>query len=137
MPSEGILQQSPVSAIGLTPAKDFTVRGTTVRIHLAGVLDRAKLLDLMTRADGALLGRNRLVVLNGSRLMHLDYRCVSMLMRWARSLKSYGHQLHLEHWNEYLRAILAMEDWDDELQQGSRKVGRMPALGSPQYIQAP
>jgi len=137
MPSEGILQQSPVSAIGLTPAKDFTVRGTTVRIHLAGVLDRSKLQDLMFRADGALLGRNRLVILDGSRLQHLDYRCVPTLVRWSRSLKTYGHRLHLAGWNQYLSAILAMEDWDDELQQGSRKVGRMPALGSPQYIQAP
>jgi len=54
-------------------------------------------------------------VLDGSRLSHLDYRATASLIRWNRNLRDYHHQLFLQQWSDYLKAILAMEDWDREL----------------------
>ena len=52
-------------------------------------------------------------------LLHLDYRCVPLLKRWRRTLRSYRHRLVIDGWNDYLRAILAMEDWDGEMEDGT------------------
>ena len=62
-----------------------------------------------------LLGRGCRVVLDGSGLTHMDYRSTRDLIRWNRNLRQFGHQLYLQCWNDYLKAILCMEDWEREL----------------------
>ena len=93
----------------------------------------------MTLETEAVLDRRRLlIVLDGTRLMHLDYRCVGTLVRWSRNLRGLGHRLVLSGWNGYLTAILAMEDWDGELEDGFR--GTTPARlrrGSLGHVQVP
>lgn len=90
-----------------------------VRVSLAGILDREGCHEMMRRVTLQLRGRGRQVILDGRGLMHMDYRCVQPLVRWSRGLRSYGHCLQLVGWSAYLEAILAMEDWDRELERGS------------------
>ncbi|MEZ4388460.1 MAG: STAS domain-containing protein [Candidatus Krumholzibacteriia bacterium] len=115
----------------------ITVRGRTVRIHLVGILDRDGAARLIQAANRALMGGRAMVVLDASRLAHLDYRCVPMLVRWNRGLASFGHRLVLERWSPYLQAILAMEDWDGELERGSRGPGWRSADTQLAQVQAP
>ena len=64
------------------------------------------------------------MILDGAGLQHMDYRCVQPLVRWSRGLRSYRHDVRLVAWNEYLQAILAMEDWDRELDRGPARRAR-------------
>jgi ABC-type transporter Mla MlaB component len=137
MPSEGIRQRDGAAPRRPFSTGDLEVRGQTVRIRLAGILDRRSLRRLMVEADRHLYGRNRLLILDGSRLLHLDYRCVPMLLQWGRGLRSFGHRLYLANWNEYLSAILAMEDWDGELEQGALRAPATAAPGLPRRLQVP
>ena len=137
MPSEGIRQLRGSTAAGYDPAFRTTVQGRTVRIHLAGILDRAGVPRMIRAATAALNGRDLLVVLDGSGLTHLDYRCVPMLVRWSRGLRTYGHRVYLAGWSDYLKAILAMEDWDGELMDGSLDPARRLAAGSQRIIRVP
>ncbi len=117
------------------PVRGVTVEGPTVRIHLAGILDRAGVQRLIRQSAPALDRRGLVVVLDGTRLRHLDYRCVAMLLRWRRTLRGYGHRLVLAGWNGYLTAILAMEDWDGELEEGFRAVPPCPVVESWRHVQ--
>lgn len=118
MPSEGI-RSSTASRTNMPNCQHrITVRGRTVRVHLDGVLDRQGATRLIRSVNHILIGARYLVVLDATQLMHLDYRCVAMLVRWQRGLRSFGHRLVLDRWNQYLRTILAMEDWDGELERG-------------------
>lgn len=121
MAREVIRQAASAATDRSRPRYRITVHGRTVRIHLAGLLDRAGLQRLMRQAAAVIDQRNLLIVLDGSRLVHLDYRCVPQMVRWSRSLRGYGHRLLLSGWNCYLTAILAMEDWDGELEDGFRR----------------
>ncbi|MBD3219698.1 STAS domain-containing protein [bacterium] len=125
MPTEGIRS----STTSRTPRPNcqhrIKVQGRTVRIHLGGVLDRPGATRLIRSVNHLLIGGRCLVVLDATELVHLDYRCVGMLVRWQRGLRSFGHRLILENWNDYLRTILAMEDWDGELER--RTLGPEPA----------
>lgn len=103
-------------------------RDGQLRVSLAGILDQDGLADLMRRVSLALPGRGCAVVLDGSGLQHMDYRCVQPLVRWSRGLRAYRHDVQLVEWSEYLLAILAMEDWDQELNRGP---GRPRALRLP------
>ncbi len=137
MPSEGIRSMTGFRAAETVANVHITVRGRTVRIHLVGILDRDGACRVIQAANRALMGGRYLVVLDASRLGHLDYRCVSMLVRWSRGLASFGHRLVLERWSSYLRAILAMEDWDGELERGSRGPGWRPVDTQLAQVQAP
>ena len=108
-----------------------------MRIHLAGILDRDGVRRLMREADRHLLGQGALVVLDASGLQHLDYRCVGLLLDWQRRLRSYRHRLCLSGWNAYLRAILAMEDWDGELESGSASWAWRPDWEPTRHVQVP
>ena len=87
----------------------------TVRVTLSGVLDREGMRLLVQRVAPRLLGRGWRIILDGSRLAHLDFRATSSLLLWNRQLRQFRHQLFLHGWSDYLKAILVMEDWDSEL----------------------
>ena len=137
MPSEGIRSLNAGATDEAGTRIQITVRGRTVRVHLVGILDREGTTRMIQAANRVLLGRRYLVVLDGRRLSHLDFRCVAMLVRWSRGLSSFGHRLVLDNWNEYLRAILAMEDWDGELERGSLGPGWKPLNTQLAHVQAP
>ena len=92
----------------------------TVRVALSGILDEAGVVELAAQTARHLRDRGLRIVLDGSRLVHLDYRATRLLIQWNRQLRRFHHQLYLLDWNDYLKAILCMEDWDREL-------GGMPA----------
>ena len=87
----------------------------TVRVALSGTLDKQGVENLISVIGSRLPGRGCRIVLDGSRLMHLDYRATASLVAWNRHLRQFRHQLYLQGWNSYLKAILMMEDWDREL----------------------
>jgi ABC-type transporter Mla MlaB component len=101
-----------------------------LRVSLAGILDQEGLADLMRCVSLALPGRGCAVILDGAGLLHMDYRCVQPLVRWSRGLRAYRHDVRLVEWNAYLQAILAMEDWDQELDPGPapRRGQTLPAV---------
>ncbi len=101
---------------------DYAIKqkGGTVWVTLSGILDRIGLERLIAGVAPRLGARGFRVVLEGSRLMHIDYRTIRELLRWNRSLRTFRHQLYLADWSDYLKAILSMEDWDGELNPGSR-----------------
>ena len=121
MPREVIRLPARAATTRSGPEYHITVHGRTVRIHLAGLLDRAGVQRLQRQVAGVLVERNLLIVLDGSKLVHLDYRCVAVLVRWGRVLRGFGHRLMLSGWNGYLTAILAMEDCEGELEDGFRR----------------
>ena len=92
---------------------------------------------MIRAATTALNGRGLVIVLDGTSLTQLDYRCVATLVRWSRGLRRYGHRVYLAGWSEYLKAILAMEDWDGEFTDGSLDPARCATAGSQQTIRVP
>lgn len=137
MPSEGIRSLNVGATCEPDTSFQITVRGRTVRIHLVGILDRQDASRLIRTVSTTILDGRYRVVLDAHRLGHLDYRSVAMLMQWNRGLVSLGHQLVLENWSPYLKAILAMEDWDGELERGSLGPGWRPMETQQAYVQAP
>ena len=137
MPSEGIRLPQATSLIGSEPGPRITIQGRTVRIHLAGILDREGVRHLVREAGRHLVEQDLLVVLDATQLQHLDYRCVPQLLSWRRQLRSYRHRLHLVGWNAYLRAILAMEDWDGELENGSSHWAWRPDWEPTRHVRVP
>lgn len=87
----------------------------TVRVTLSGILDQQGMEKLIGRVASRLPGRGCRIILDGSRLTHLDYRATATLVDWNRKLRMFRHQLYLQGWSDYLKAILLMEDWDQEL----------------------
>jgi ABC-type transporter Mla MlaB component len=135
MPREVVRQTASAVTGRSGPEYRISVHGRTVRIHLAGLLDRAGVQRLLRRVNNVLVERNLIIVLDGTRLMHIDYRCVSMLVRWNRLLRGFGHRLVLSGWNTYLTAILAMEDTEGELEDGMRRIPAVrPAVGSLRHV---
>ena len=106
-------------------------RDGQLRVSLAGRLDREGLASLLRRISLALPGRGCTVVLDGTRLIHMDYRCVQPLVSWSRGLRSYRHRVFLLGWSEYLESILAMEDWDHELERESARLRAARVVGAP------
>jgi hypothetical protein len=86
-----------------------------VWVTLSGILDGEGLDRLIRRVGPDLARGGCRVVLEGKRLLHLDYRAVTILVRWQRRLRERGHRIWLANWSEYLQMILAMEDWQGEL----------------------
>jgi len=84
----------------------------SVWVALSGILDRDGVAALASRVAPALAGRGCRVVLDGSGLGHMDYRATGDLVAWGRKLQAYRHQLYLQGWSDYLKAILIMGNWD-------------------------
>lgn len=109
-------------------------RGATVWVSLSGALDGERLAELKRRVRPCLQCRERRLVLDGRRLLHLDYRCVTALLAWNDDLRSFSHQLLLYGWSSYLRAILTVEDWSQQLSPGPLplSVGGAAAFAGPE-----
>jgi len=117
----------------LQPARQEAARGgleiqvrqddRAVRVALSGILDRDGIAALAGRVAPALAGRGCRVVLDGSGLTHMDYRATADLVAWSRRLRAYRHQLFLQGWSDYLKAILIMGHGDTE-------TGLEPELGA-------
>ena len=137
MPSEGIRQPHDTTPFGLAAGPRITIQGRTVRIHLAGILDRDGVGRLAREVDRHLLERGMLVVLDATSLQHLDYRCVPLLLDWQRRLRSFRHRLCLAGWNAYLKAILAMEDWAGELEGDSAGWTWRPDRETKRHVRVP
>ena len=86
-----------------------------VWVSLSGILDRHGVERLISRVAPRLARRGCRIILDGTRLTHLDYRATHGLLVWNRRLRDHHHHLFLHRWNDYLKAILVMEDWDREL----------------------
>ncbi len=115
MPRELTRQSTRQEACGSHLDIEVHSKDTTVRVALSGVLDQDGLTRVIARVAPSLLGCGYRVILDGSGLIHMDYRCTRDLIRWNRNLRHFRHQLYLKNWNDYLKAILCMEDWDREL----------------------
>jgi len=96
---------------------EITVRQTdrAVWVALSGILDRQGVERMISRVAPRLARRGCRIILDGTRLTHLDYRATHGLLAWNRKLRDHRHQLFLHGWSDYLKAILVMEDWDREL----------------------
>lgn len=123
MPREMARQSAWQDAAGTSLNIQVKQVDRTVRVTLSGILDQAGMELLAARVAPRLRETGCRIILEGERLSHLDYRVTRQLIRWSRNLRQFHHQLYLQGWNDYLKAILCMEDWDGEL------VGK-PAGGS-------
>jgi anti-anti-sigma regulatory factor len=112
-------------------------RGATIWVALYGVLDAQRWEQLESRLSPLLTRRGRRVVLDGRRLFHLDYRAVRPLLVWHRTLRPFGHQLVLAGWSAYLKAILCLEDWSQELANGCVPLPAGATGGAAQFDAAP
>ncbi len=94
---------------------EVSSKDMTVRVTLSGLMDQDGLEKVIARVAPGLPARGCRIILDGSGLTHLDYRATRSLIRWNRNLRQYRHQLYLQNWSNYLKAILCMEDWQQEL----------------------
>ena len=84
---------------------------------------------MISRVAPRLAGRGCRIILDGKRLTHLDYRATHGLLIWNRKLRDHHHQLLLHGWNDYLKSILVMEDWDRELGSTANETSAWRLLG--------
>jgi anti-anti-sigma regulatory factor len=108
-----------------------------VWVSLSGILDRDGMTALANRVAPGLAGRGARVVLEGSGLTHMDYRATRSLVAWHRHLRRRGHALFLQGWSDYLKAILAMEDWDCDRSQVPAGLPTLRHLGSLAAVRMP
>jgi ABC-type transporter Mla MlaB component len=125
MPRETTRQSTRQEAGGSHMEMEIRQTDQAVWVALSGILDRVGVDRLVGRVAPQLHRNGVRIVLDGSRLTHLDYRATSFLLAWNRKLRSYGHQLYLHGWSDYLKAILVMEDWDTELGAVPRTLGAL------------
>ena len=100
---------------------DVRQKDRTVRVTLSGILDGQGVEKMVGLVAPRLTSRGFRVIVDGAGLTHLDYRATASLIRWNKNLRAYHHQLFLSGWNDYLKAILLMEDWNNDL--GPRPLG--------------
>lgn len=115
MPRESTLQSVRQEAARTDLEIRVTQKERTVWVALSGILDRDGIAALAGRVAPVLAGRGCRVILDGTGLTHMDFRATTDLVAWNRQLRDYRHQLFLQGWSDYLKAILVMEDWDREL----------------------
>jgi len=114
--SRELTRQSPGQEAGGTHLDiEVSSKDMTVRVSLSGLLDQPGLEKLIGRVAPRLSARGCRVIIDGSGLSHMDYRSTRALIRWNRNLRQFHHQLYLLNWDDYLKAILCMEDWEQEL----------------------
>jgi hypothetical protein len=96
---------------------DYQIRHgeRAVWVSLSGILDRDGVEEMIGRVAPRLTQRGFRIYLDGTDLVHLDFRATQGLLAWNRKLRDYHHTLYLHRWSDYLKAILVMEDWDSEL----------------------
>ena len=99
-----------------------------VWVSLSGILDRDGVEEMIGRVAPRLTQRGFRIYLDGTDLVHLDFRATQGLLAWNRKLRDYHHTFYLHRWSDYLKAILVMEDWDREL--GAAPMMRV-SLGGP------
>ena len=109
----------------------------TVRVTLSGTLDCAGVEKLISRVAPQLVSRGCRIILDGSRLAHLDFRATHSLVGWNRRLRDFNHQLYLRNWSDYLKAILVMEDWDRELGAAGSEPATWRLLGAAGTVSRP
>ena len=109
----------------------------TVRVSLSGTLDCAGVEKLISRVAPRLVSRGCRIILDGSRLTHLDFRATHSLICWNRRLRDFNHQLYLREWSDYLKAILVMEDWDRELGAAGSEPATWRLLGATSTVSQP
>lgn len=137
MPRELTLQSGRQEAAGRQMEITVKDRERTVWVSLSGILDQTGVDTLIGRVAPRLAGRGYRIVLDGSRLGHIDYRCTATLVKWNRKLRQFDHQLFLQDWSDYLKAILCMEDWDRELAGRSAHTSSLRLLQVAQADQMP
>ncbi len=115
MPREMARQSVWIEAKSSNLSIQVQQKDRTVRVTLSGIFDQPGMQQLAARVAPVLAETGCRVILEGERLTHLDYRVTRSLIRWNRNLKQFRHQLYLQGWNDYLKAILCMEDWSGEL----------------------
>jgi hypothetical protein len=121
MPRELTRQLVRQEAAGSRLEIEVRHRERAVWVSLSGILDRQGVERMISRVAPRLASRGCRIILDGKRLTHLDYRATQGLLKWNRKLRDHHHKLLLQGWNDYLKAILVMEDWDREL--GSMPIG--------------
>lgn len=109
----------------------------TVRVTLSGILDSQGVEKMRRQVTAKLVCRGYRIVLDGSRLTHLDFRATGGLIRWHRKLRDFNHQLYLLSWSDYLKAILVMEDWDRELGAAGSEPSTWRELGGMTFVSRP
>ncbi len=115
MPRELTRQSARQEAGGSHLDIEVSSQDKVVRVALSGVMDDEGLKRVTARVAPHLLGLGYRLILDGAGLWHLDFRATGSLIRWNRTLRQFGHQLFLQNWNDYLKAIVCMEDWQQEL----------------------
>ena len=118
---------------------EIEVRHTerAVWVALSGILDRQGVERLISRVAPRLASRGCRIILDGSRLTHLDFRATHSLICWNRRLRDFNHQLYLREWSDYLKAILVMEDWDRELGAAGSEPATWRLLGATSTVSQP
>ena len=114
-PREMTRMPSRQEAAGTHTEIEIRQNDKVVWVTLSGILDRVGVERLISRVTLRLERRGCRIVLDGSRVTHLDYRATGALIAWNRRLHAFHHLLYLHGWSDYLKAIVVMEDWDREL----------------------
>jgi len=112
MPRESTLQSVRQEAARTDLEIRVTQKERTVWVALSGILDRDGIAALAGRVAPVLAGRGCRVILDGTGLTHMDFRATTDLVAWNRQLRDYRHQLFLQGWSDYLKAILVMGSGD-------------------------
>jgi len=115
MPREWTRQPARQEAAGTRTDIEISHEDRAVWVALSGILDREGVEELIGRVAPRLTQRGFRIYLDGTDLVHLDFRATQGLLAWNRRLRDFHHTLYLRGWNDYLKAILVMEDWDREL----------------------
>ena len=115
MPRELTRQPARQEAAGSRTDLEIRHGDRAVWVSLSGILDRDGVEEMIGRVAPRLTQRGFRIYLDGTHLTHLDFRATQGLLAWNRKLRDFHHTLYLRGWNDYLKAILVMEDWDREL----------------------
>ncbi len=87
-------------------------RSAVAVIELAGEIDRSMMLELCALISSLIDQHRTDVVLNFSRVEHVHYQGIDLLMERARRLRSLGGDLKLVGMNRYLVDIFRAVDAD-------------------------
>jgi anti-anti-sigma factor len=137
MPRESTLQSVRQEAARTQLEIRVRHKERTVWVALSGILDRDGVAALASRVAPELAGRGCRVILDGTGLTHMDFRATTDLIAWNRQLRDYRHQLFLQGWSDYLKAILIMGNWDGDAGLTAATLPTVRRLGSLAPIRMP